>query len=108
MPLFTYTCPNCKETFDETRRIAERNDPANCPKCGLFAPRDSGAEIRGTHVSSGTAVWLSEAMGCQPEEVPEFRKAFPGSEYTDDGRLVCRGLKHRDAEIKRRGYVDYK
>ena len=109
MPLYTYRCLQCDEVFDEPRRIAERDDATKCQHCDGIATRDTGAEIRTCAKGrSASVVWLSDAMGCLPEEVPEFKKVFPGSEYTPDGRLVMRGLKHRDAEIKRRGLVDYR
>ena len=37
MPLYTYKCNNdeCEvKLIDEQRRIAEREDPLNCPECG--------------------------------------------------------------------------
>jgi putative FmdB family regulatory protein len=109
MPTYTFHCSNCHDIFDEMRTIPTRSNPAECPTCHYEAHRDLQAEWKtGTRNKGECLIWYSESMGCQPHEVEEFKKSFPGSEYTPDGRLVCRGLKHREAELKRRGYIDYR
>jgi putative FmdB family regulatory protein len=34
MPFYEYRCGACRETFEILRPIAERDEPAACPKCG--------------------------------------------------------------------------
>jgi hypothetical protein len=49
----------------------------------------------------------SEAMGVTEEQIPEAMRTFPGSEYDSTGRLLIRNRKHKLAEMKRRGYVEF-
>lgn len=34
MPTYTYTCPSCGNRTEQTRPIANRNDPLSCTNCG--------------------------------------------------------------------------
>jgi putative FmdB family regulatory protein len=34
MPFYEYHCPDCREDFEELRTLADRDQPAPCPKCG--------------------------------------------------------------------------
>ncbi|ACC72275.1 zinc ribbon domain-containing protein [Paraburkholderia phymatum] len=38
MPVYDYTCADCG-AFEAVRRIAERDEPAACPRCGTLAQR---------------------------------------------------------------------
>jgi putative FmdB family regulatory protein len=38
MPVYDYACADCG-AFEEVRRIAERDDPALCPRCKAAATR---------------------------------------------------------------------
>ncbi|MDR5757171.1 zinc ribbon domain-containing protein [Caballeronia sp. LZ035] len=38
MPVYDYECASCG-AFEAVRRIAERDDPAVCPECGVTAAR---------------------------------------------------------------------
>lgn len=38
MPIYEYRCPECGP-FTTSRRMAERNDPADCPDCRTPATR---------------------------------------------------------------------
>lgn len=38
MPTYDYACPSCGG-FDALRSLAQRNDPATCPECGMDSPR---------------------------------------------------------------------
>jgi putative FmdB family regulatory protein len=35
MPLYEYGCRSCRRSFDLVRPIAERDNPASCPRCGM-------------------------------------------------------------------------
>ena len=34
MPRYVFVCEHCSTEFEETRRIAEMDEPARCPECG--------------------------------------------------------------------------
>ena len=34
MPVYEYYCTPCETKFDLFRAMAQRNEPATCPKCG--------------------------------------------------------------------------
>lgn len=34
MPIYRFKCPNCGETIEEIRNIADRNKVTICPSCG--------------------------------------------------------------------------
>jgi len=34
MPFYIYKCTDCNIIFDKMRKIKERNDKTECPKCG--------------------------------------------------------------------------
>jgi putative FmdB family regulatory protein len=38
MPTYDYACSACGG-FDAIRSVAQRDEPARCPECGLVAPR---------------------------------------------------------------------
>ncbi|MBO65326.1 MAG: zinc ribbon domain-containing protein [Actinomycetota bacterium] len=57
MPVYSYRCQKCEETFDRRRPMSESSEPATCPSghadakrllttflsaAGSFAPVDSG------------------------------------------------------------------
>jgi putative FmdB family regulatory protein len=33
MPLYDYTCNECRETFEMIRKFKDRNKPIKCPYC---------------------------------------------------------------------------
>ncbi len=48
MPIYEYTCPKCKKTFEEWLKVSETRETAPCPVCGAEAP----------HIISNTAFVL--------------------------------------------------
>ena len=45
MPTYDYSCADCGG-FDAIRSIAQREQPADCPRCGRPAPRVIGGAPR--------------------------------------------------------------
>jgi putative FmdB family regulatory protein len=39
MPVYEYTCPECRSVFEEWRKISETTENTLCPKCGAMARR---------------------------------------------------------------------
>lgn len=57
MPIYDYECKACGHVFDEKRKIDERDNPIDCPKCGgKEAKRQMGGfslpKYRGKHFKS--------------------------------------------------------
>ena len=53
MPLYDYRCDACENDFEESKRIAEREEPVDCPKCGKRANRVLSGFAVGSSSSSG-------------------------------------------------------
>lgn len=51
MPVYTYQCRNCFESFDDIRPISARNDIRGCPVCGheQSSMRDTSQELPVIH-----------------------------------------------------------
>lgn len=54
----------------------------------------------------GDNVRWSDSMGCNPCEIPNMMKHFPGSEYNSEGQLKIKNRTHKKKEMRRRGYVE--
>ena len=48
----------------------------------------------------------STAMGCNPDQIPEMMKRFPGSEYNADGDLLVRSRHDKLKKMKERGLCE--
>lgn len=106
MPSYAASC-KCGKIFQYISTISARNDPVEC-ECGLMANRDVEAELAvGSRVK-----WVSDnprwslSMGVPPSQVNEFRKRFPGSTYSPDGKLLIKNRKHKLKEMKVRGFAE--
>jgi hypothetical protein len=50
--------------------------------------------------------YFGSALGCLPEEVGEFRKAFPHHEYNDQGDVKIKSPAHRESIARERGFIE--
>jgi putative FmdB family regulatory protein len=55
MPTYDYACPDCGG-FEALRSLAQRNEPCNCPDCGINAERVFVAAPRLAYLSSETRI----------------------------------------------------
>lgn len=39
MPYYEFFCDDCRDVFEERRKMSESDDPAPCPTCGREARR---------------------------------------------------------------------
>lgn len=87
------------------------DEPMECPKCGSkwytlhFGKKQEDRSVNIDGTSRGNER-LSSSLGCNPNEINKFKKMYPGSEYTPDGRLVIKSRQHKKYEMKRRGYAE--
>jgi len=77
--------------------------PQHCEK-GHLSIRDLKAECVQGIVDNER--W-SISMGCPTSQVNEFRKRFPNSVYSDDGRLLVKNRKDKIRQGNERGMVEY-
>lgn len=79
--------------------------PDECPKCKSKRYRLIFGIGRKRGYIAENPRW-SDSLGCTPEEIPEFKKLYPGSEYSPDGRLLIKNRAHKKFEMRRRGYAE--
>lgn len=104
MPLYVYLCDACGNSISEVRSIREET-PDNMPcDCGELMYRDySGGTIKKPAYDKPI---LSNALGINPAEMAEIKKANPHHEYTPDGRRVLRSHSEWKRALKEAGYTD--
>ncbi|MEM5288712.1 zinc ribbon domain-containing protein [Paraburkholderia sabiae] len=65
MPVYDYECADCG-AFETVRRIAERDEPAACPRCGTSAERvrvGAPALLGGASASGSGSSGASDSEG---------------------------------------------
>ncbi len=105
MPTYVFKCGVCHATSDVMRPVDRRNDPLDCPDCGVKMARDLVAEQCATR-GDYTDEILSDAAGVMPSQVAEHRRLFPDVPITNDGRIVFTSHNQRRRVLKRLGMVD--
>lgn len=106
MPLYDYKCRKCGRIFEKIESMKNYMKDQKC-KCGGKGKRVlTIGENRADELMKDNPRW-SEAMGINPDQLPEFRKVFPDSTYDSRGRLLIKNRAHKLLEMKRRGYVEY-
>jgi len=110
MPNYGYKCSGCNENFDGFSTVACRNEPVACPNCGNLGYRDVEYELQTCGNFDETTkehVRYSSSMGCNPKQIPEMERKYPGSRYTPDGRLEIIGRKDKLRKLRQRGMVEF-
>lgn len=107
MPLYVYTCKACGTSFDDYASSDERDRPKKCP-CGRMAKRDlirtlTGGSFNGLMVDHPR--W-SEALGCNPDQVQDFKRTWPWMEFDSGGRCLVRNRAEKLRILKARGFVE--
>lgn len=104
MPIYVYKCES-GHVSDEFMQKFTPPKTVVCPTCSKKAKRFYGGETVNTDLVNNER--YSDAMGVTEEQIPEAMRTFPGSEYDSTGRLLIKNRKHKLAEMKRRGYVEF-
>lgn len=102
--MINWECKAC--SFEQLYKDSEEL-PRCCPKCDSrwYRIRYCKERVKTDFVNIAFPEkerW-SWAMGCNPEEIPNMVKKYPGSEYNPDGQLKIRNRTHKKYEMKRRG-----
>ena len=110
MPIYTYTCSDCKHTFDVSCSCSVRDEGKDCEKCDGVSNRNMQSEISGGSAFDATMKdnprW-SDALGVVPNQIPEFKKRF-GSlmEFNNEGQCLVKSRHHKMQLLKARGYTE--
>jgi hypothetical protein len=64
--------------------------------------RETGANL----YEKGNERW-STSMGVPAIQVNDFRKRFPGSTYSDDGRLLIKSRSDKKRQMAERGFIEH-
>jgi hypothetical protein len=118
MPVYCFKCPLEGHRKEVVRTVARRNDPLTCERCRQIHPealsqpalllmqRDLEAEMLGSTDREYAQPIYSDAMGCAPSQVAEFRKFHPNVNYADDGRVIIRSHREHKRVMKELGFFD--
>jgi len=64
MPLYEYTCPRCRGTFEKLRPMSRMDEEALCPDCGVPAERRLSVFTAFSTSAEGDAAPVAGAGGC--------------------------------------------
>jgi putative FmdB family regulatory protein len=67
MPLYEYTCTECKKKFELIRSLSERDDECECPHCRAEGKMDRDSSLVS---SAGRSTGDSPAGSCGPSGSP--------------------------------------
>jgi len=104
MPTYLYECEN-GHVLSVFQHDMKPTETKKCEICKKISRRAYYLEKKNTDLVSNER--YSIAMGVSPEQIEEAKRTFPGSEYDKKGRLLIKNRKHKLAEMKRRGYIEY-
>jgi len=86
--------------------------PNKCPECGsrkyrlIFGEKKKSKDVL-FDVTMRDNVRYSDALGVNPEQIPEFKKRFGDlMDFLPDGRCIVRNRHHKKQIMKARGYVE--
>jgi len=75
-----------------------------CDVCGLPARKTCIPTRVNTDMKRN--VRYSSSMGVDPSQIRNAMKAWPGSTYTPDGRLIIHSRAEKKKRMKQRGYIE--
>jgi len=111
MPTYCYKRPD-GAIVEVTHSISET--PKERIKCadGVIAERDFRAEHGHVDVNPNWRNFKSVALGCHPEQVPEFAQHLQAHgvkdfSFNERGDFIAHSRKARDGALKARGMVDF-
>ena len=88
MPVYTYTCSECKETWDDLKTLSSADAPTEepCPKCGKVGcvGRES---VYSTSLSADNTLTPDKATGGKWNELMSRMKNSAGVRKVDADRL---------------------
>ena len=71
MPSYEYSCRKCRQDFEATRKVEERDSPLPCPACGSARVERKLSAYVSSRVSASSP-------GCPPERAANCGRAGMG------------------------------
>lgn len=86
MPVYDYSCNACEEVYEKNVKIAQMNDPQECPYCGSLASKKfiGGAPALGDPVRLG----IRRIDNGFKETLQRIDSLTPGSTLKDNSRYL--------------------
>ena len=86
MPMYDYHCKGCDELYERNVKIAEMNNPQECPYCGSTDSEKfiGGAPALGDAYKMG----LVRPPSSWVDRLKEIHKNTPGSILKDNNRYI--------------------
>lgn len=86
MPTYDYKCMKCDDLFEKNVKIAQMNDPQECPSCGAFDSEKfiGGAPALGDPVRLG----IRRIDNGFKETLQRIDSLTPGSTLKDNSRYL--------------------
>lgn len=108
--MIRFECKNCSCNFEQY--YEDGNSPAICPNCDskwyrLTFCKDEVRDNKGVNWYEKDNPRWSTSMGVPANQVEQFRRRFPNSTYSDDGKLLIKNRADKKRQMKERGFVEY-
>lgn len=107
-----FTCLNKACNF--TQEFLDEDEPTVCPECGgkwyrlRFCGNREPEDVSKVNWYEKNNERWSNSMGVPAIQVNDFRKRFPGSTYSDDGRLLIKNRADKKRQMAERGFIEHK
>ncbi len=101
MPIYQYKCA-CSRKKEIFATMSESGAKVKC-ECGQIMQRI--VSLPSTDIVNN--VRYSNSMGCNPRQIPEMMRKYPGSRYTPDGKLIVNSRKDKLLKLRQRNLVEF-
>lgn len=109
MPTYPHFCHKCAHDWDVVTTIAERNDPAPCPKCRTVGERQ--LTVAGIN---GAADWNTQSfnpgLGCYTKNTRDARRIAKSRGYQEVGNepveSIHKAYDKQRADAKQKRWAD--
>lgn len=97
-----------------TQEFLNEDEPAACPVCDSkwyrvrYCGNREPEDVSKVNWYEKENIRWSTSMGVPAGQVNDFRKRFPDSVYSSDGRLQVKSRAHKKKLMKERGFIEHK
>jgi len=102
MPVYEYRCAECGQITTRFESIHSNRKTVKCDKCGKKAVRI--VSLPNTDLKEN--IRFSVSMGVDPSQIENAERAWPGSKYDKQGRLIIRNRKEKLERLRQRHYQE--
>lgn len=105
MPRYSYRCDRCGKISDDLRRMADKDEPGVCKRCGGVIKRNLEAECKKSIMKSGENIRNSRSLAMSESDIKSGKafKTHPGANFGEPNRAgMCPMVIHdRREKLKR-------